>query len=108
MNSSSLRNEVLSVGKHSLVYVVGQAISRAVGFFMIPVYTHFLAPSNYGAMEMIEILTGAFLMVLSLGITDGMSRFYYAEKDITARDQIISTIIIGFGVLGLPLLLLLM
>jgi len=29
-NESALRNEVLSVGRHSLIYVVGQALSRIV------------------------------------------------------------------------------
>jgi O-antigen/teichoic acid export membrane protein len=105
---TALRNEVLSAGKHSLIYVVGQAISRAVGFFMIPVYTRFIAPSHYGAMELIEIVTGALLMIISMGVADGMSRFYYAEKDIASRNRVISTIILGFGALGLPLVLLLL
>src|SRR5438874_2975881 len=63
MGSSALRKEVVSVGKHSLVYVIGQAISRAVGFLMIPLYTSYIAPSHYGAMELIEIVTAACLML---------------------------------------------
>ena len=56
--------EIVATGKYSLVYVVGQAISRAVGFFMIPLYTRYIAPSHYGAMELIEILYGAFQMIM--------------------------------------------
>src|SRR5438105_3195276 len=108
MQPSALHKEVLSVGKHSLIYVVGQAISRAVGFLMIPVYTSYIAPSNYGAMELIEIVTAACLMIISMGVGDGMSRFYYAEKDPAERRRVISTVILGFGFLGLPLVLLLM
>jgi O-antigen/teichoic acid export membrane protein len=102
---SALRKEVVATGKYSLVYVVGQAISRAVGFFMIPLYTRYIAPSHYGAMELVEILYGAFQMIISMGVADAMSRFYYAEKDPAARDRVVSTVVVGFGALGLPLVL---
>jgi O-antigen/teichoic acid export membrane protein len=108
MNSSALRKEVVAVGKHSLVYVIGQAISRAVGFVMIPVYTSYIAPNNYGAMELIEIATAACLMMISMGVGDGMSRFYYAERSDTERKRVISTVILGFGIIGLPIVLLLL
>src|SRR2546422_8531297 len=107
MDAAALRKEVLSVGSHSLVYVVGQALSRAVGFFMIPVYTRYIAPSGYGAMELIDILFSAALMFLSMGIAEGMSRFYYAEKDEAGRKQVVSTAVLGLGAIGLPITLLL-
>jgi O-antigen/teichoic acid export membrane protein len=108
MSSQELRREVLSVGKYSLVYVIGQGVSRAVGFLMIPVYTRFIAPSSYGAMELLEILTAAALMLVSLGVAESMSRFYYAEHDPAARDRVISTIFLGFAAAGLPIILLLL
>jgi O-antigen/teichoic acid export membrane protein len=105
---SALRREVLSAGKHSLVYALGQALSRAVGFFMIPVYTRYIAPSGYGAMELIDILFSASLMLLSMGIAEGMSRFYYAEEDQTARDRVVSTAVLGLGAIGIPITLILL
>ena len=88
--SSFLKKEVKSVGKHSLIYVTGSALSRAVGFFMIPVYTRYISPSNYGGMEMIGILAGAIAIFISMGVADSMSRYYYAEKDETRRNVFIS------------------
>ena len=105
-NELTLRKEVLSVGRHSLIYVVGQALSRAVGFFMIPIYTRFIAPTNYGAVELIEILSAVAFMIISMNVSDAMSRFYYAEKEQTERNRVVSTIIIGFGIIGIPIVLL--
>jgi O-antigen/teichoic acid export membrane protein len=102
IDPDALRKEVLSVGKHSLIYVVGQALSRAVGFFMIPVYTRFIAPTNYGAMELIEILVGAMALIVSLGVSESMARFYYDEKDEIKREHVVSTVIIGFSLIGIP------
>jgi O-antigen/teichoic acid export membrane protein len=99
---SALKKEIVSIGKHSSIYVVGQALSRAVGFFMIPVYTRYIAPSNYGAMELIEILTSILLLTISIGASDGMSRYYYGEKDLARRNRVVSTVIIGFALIAIP------
>lgn len=100
---SELKKEVLSIGKNSMIYMVGQALSRAVGFFMIPVYTHYIAPANYGAMEIIEILSSILLLTISVGASDGMSRFYYSEKDYDKRNAVVSTVIIGFALIAIPI-----
>lgn len=105
-DSTLLEKEVKSVAKHSMIYLVGRALSHAVGFFMIPIYTRFIAPTNYGAMELIEILAGTVAMIISMGVADGMSRFYYGEREQPKRNEIVSTVIIGFGLIGVPIVLL--
>jgi O-antigen/teichoic acid export membrane protein len=107
MGSSALRKEVVSAGKHSLVYVIGQAISRAVGFLMIPLYTSYIAPAPYGALELIDIVMAACLVVMSMGVGDGLSRFYYAEKEEIQRKRVTSTVIISLALLSLPIVLML-
>jgi O-antigen/teichoic acid export membrane protein len=102
---SALRSEILAVGKHSFIYAVGQALARGVGFLMIPVYTRYIAVGDYGAMQLIEILFGAFQIVISMGVAEVMSRFYYAEKDQAARNRLVSTIVINFGLMGVPIVL---
>ena len=104
-NSSVIRNEIVSIGKNSLIYFIGQALSRAVGFFMIPLYTHYISPANYGSMEMIEIIAGAIGMILAMGVGDSMPRFYYEEKDQESRNKVVSTIILGLSIINIPLVL---
>jgi O-antigen/teichoic acid export membrane protein len=103
---SALKREVLSIGKNSSIYFIGQALSKAVGFFMIPIYTKFIAPTNFGAMEMVEILTGCIGLVISMNVAEAMPRFFYAEKERAARNRVVSTIVGGFGLMGIPLVLL--
>jgi len=73
---------------------------------MIPVYTRFIGPTNYGAMELIEILSAVAGMIISMGVADGMSRFYYAEEDQIKRNLVVSSIIIGLGGIGIPIVVL--
>jgi O-antigen/teichoic acid export membrane protein len=103
--SSALKHEVLFIGKKSMIYVIGPALTNAVGFIMIPVYTRFISPGNYGAMELIGILTSIVGMLISMGVADSMSRYYYAESDPQKRNEVVSTIIIGFGMLAIPIII---
>jgi len=103
---SAIRDEVKSIGKHSMTYVVGQALSRAVGFFMLPVYTRFISPAGYGALDLIELLASIVALTIAMGVADTMSRFYYAEKDDARRNLIVSTIVIGLAVVAVPVVLL--
>lgn len=101
---SELKKEVLSVGKNSMIYMIGQALSRAVGFFMIPVYTRYIAPANYGAMEIIEILSSILMFTISIGAADVMSRYYYTNKDVDHRKEVVSTVLLGFSAVAVPIL----
>lgn len=102
---SPLRKEILSIGRHSVWYLIAQALSRTVGFFMIPVYTRFIAPTNYGAMDLIEILTNGVAFIVAMGVSDIMAKFYYAQKTEEERRSVVSTIVLGFSAVGLPITL---
>jgi hypothetical protein len=43
------------VAKHSLVYGLGMVISRSVSFIMLPIYTRYLTPADYGVMALVEM-----------------------------------------------------
>ena len=48
--------------KHTSIYTIGNLATKAVGLLMIPVYTHFLIPSEYGTLDILDltiILIGA-------------------------------------------------
>ena len=46
--------EISRVAKHTATYGVGVVLSKAVGFLMIPVYTHHLVPADYGTLELLD------------------------------------------------------
>ncbi|MFH2060873.1 MAG: oligosaccharide flippase family protein [Pseudomonadota bacterium] len=105
ISDNHLKNEVNSIWKNSIVYMAGRALSQAVGFFMIPIYTKYIIPQNYGVLSLIEIMTSILLMIVACGVADSMPRFYYQEKVATKRNEIISTIILGLGTSGILLVI---
>ena len=48
--------------KHSAIYGVGTALTKAVGFLMIPIYTRYLTPADYGIFELLNLTARVLTM----------------------------------------------
>ena len=90
--------EVLKkIGKHSFVYAAGAMIGRVVGFLMVPFYTHFLTPADYGVLELLELTTFFLATVVGLGMGAAIVRFFYDYQGEGERHEVVSTALL-FGI----------
>jgi O-antigen/teichoic acid export membrane protein len=83
----SLSAELKRLGRHSLVYGVGGLVSRILAVLLLPLYTHFLTPANYGAIETLVALTTVLVIVLRAGISSAFFRFYFDAH--TAEERVV-------------------
>jgi len=97
--------EVKVLSKHSSIYGLANLLNRIVSFIMLPVYTRFLTPADYGVMDLIYFTTAFLGMVLEMGINAAMSRFYFDSEDQSERNLAISCAYYGFGVISTTLIL---
>ena len=96
------------LGRHSLVYGIGGLVSRIVAVLLLPVYTHYLTPADYGKIETLIALTTVLGIILRAGISSAFFRFYFDAEDADARRTVLRTsfwFTMGAGTLGLVLLL---
>ena len=83
--------ELKKLGQHTLIYGFGVLMARAIGFFMIPLYTHYLTPRDYGTLELID-LTGYILgYLMGLGLDQSVVRYFYMYDDPKDRATVVST-----------------
>ena len=80
-DAPSLKREIRSVGRHSLIYLLGPALANAVSFVLIPIYTYYIDRSDYGVMSLVDVVITMGMMILSRGASDGLARHYYEETD---------------------------
>ncbi len=85
-------NGILSLGKETIVYGLGDAFYKAVAFFLIPVYLKYLSPDQYGTIESLMVTHGLAVTLVSMGLPNAVFRFYYRAKDIHEQRKIVSTI----------------
>ena len=71
-----------------LAYQAGDILSKGAALITLPLYTHYVARTQYGYAE--ALLTGVILVsiVLRLGIGEAFIRFYYDDADGARRDRI--------------------
>ncbi len=56
-------------------------MSPLLGFIMLPVYTNYLSPGEYGIMTTTQTLVGMFQIFLVLSLHGAITRFYYDFLD---------------------------
>jgi O-antigen/teichoic acid export membrane protein len=86
-----LGKEIKSLFKHSSIYGIGTIAGQAVGFLLLPLYTRYLTPADYGIATIIDITMALFGVTVGVGILNAMTRFYYEDEDEASRRRVVST-----------------
>ncbi|WP_010648135.1 oligosaccharide flippase family protein [Oceanobacillus massiliensis] len=68
-------NKLLSIIKgnkflsNSFLYIIGSMMTPAIGLVMMPIYTNYLSPEEYGIMTTVQTLAGMFQLIFTFIIT---------------------------------------
>ncbi|MDQ3120998.1 MAG: oligosaccharide flippase family protein [Actinomycetota bacterium] len=73
----ALGAELRRLGKHSAIYGLGGLVSRILAVLLLPLYTRYLSPSDYGKVETLIALSTVIGIVLRMGIHAAFFRFYF-------------------------------
>lgn len=100
--------DVRQVLKNSAIAGIGNILGKAAAFLMVPVYTRYLTPDEYGIAELLDLTTIIFGLLLGLGFVAATLRFYYEYPSQADKDAVVSTSLLssnaimlaGFLVLG--------
>lgn len=88
---SDERTSFRRLGRDTLIYGIGVVLSRAVSFFMLPVYTRYLTPADYGVLQLLDMTIDISYIVFTAGMSAGMSLFYFQASQESERRDIVRT-----------------
>ena len=80
---------------HAATYAIGNIARRFVGFAMLPIYTRFLTPADYGVIGLLTFALALLEPLLGARLGWAIPRFYFDAKDDRGRREVI------WGALGL-------
>lgn len=89
-----------SVAKHSVIYGIGDMLNRAISFVLLPFYTHYLSPKEYGVLELLDLTNYIIGMFLAMGISQSVVRFYHDYPDEEKKKRVLSTGAIAIWILA--------
>ncbi len=91
-----------SLFEQSVLYTIGNVANRVAGFALIPLYTSFLTPSEYGLLALVDLFLSLSLIALGIqSVGSAMIRIFHDRDDPEARDRVISTSVLMLLVLNL-------
>ena len=90
-----------------MIYGLGIVLTRAVSFLMLPIYTRYLTPSDYGVLQLLQMTLDVTGILLSAGLTSGVLRFYLKAETQDERHAVVSSaflLLCGLNAIGAILL----
>lgn len=102
---STIAQESKYLAKHTMVYGTGILINSIVAFLLLPIYTTYLTPRDYGIKELVGLSMDVVGILLATSVSSAIYRFYYQYTDTKNRNEVISTAIISLGFSGLVIFL---
>jgi len=77
--------------KDSSIYAISGAISRGVAIILIPLYTRYLHPIEYGVLDLLMIAATLANYLVSLEISQGLARVYSEAKSDVEKNSCVSS-----------------
>lgn len=79
--------------KNTLIIAIGRIATQFIGFLLLPLYTYFLTPGEYGLVDLIVTYVTLLIPALTLQLEMASFRFLVdARKDAILRLKVISNI----------------
>lgn len=92
--------------RNTILYTIGNILPQAVGFLLLPVYTRYLTPSDYGIVASMGALGTIIVVFLSLCLERSVYRLFYDYKDTKDKRDFLGTIFISLAANSLIMIIL--
>lgn len=76
-----LKFELKCLWRDSFVYGLGSVLQRFLSFLLLPLFTRFLQPEDYGAAALVGLLSVGVSGLFSLGTGNSLGILYFKEED---------------------------
>ncbi len=95
-----------TVFKNSVYYTLASLLPAVIHFVMLPIYSRYLTPADYGIVALVLSLQVFLSILLTMKIEASISRFYFDYKNDTLKIYITTIIFVVFIIATLMLLFL--
>jgi len=76
-----LKNQIFNIIKDSSFYGLSKVLGQLVSFFLIPLYTSYLSPEEYGILNILGLASVSFGIFMAFGIDSATYRYVGMNDD---------------------------
>jgi O-antigen/teichoic acid export membrane protein len=92
---------VRNVFGHALIFGFAPLLQKLVAIVLLPLYTHYLTPGDYGEIELLTMVTGLLGLLLRMELRAGFMQAWLAAPDREARAGLLTGVVAMLFVLGI-------
>jgi O-antigen/teichoic acid export membrane protein len=82
------------IARHSLIYAVSNVARQLAGFLMLPIYTSYLSPADYGAVGLLAFALALLEPFFGARLMQAIPKFYFEVKSEQSKGAVISSALI--------------
>jgi len=86
--------------RHSSIYALGSILKNLVGFLMLPLYTRYLSPADYGVISLMLLMLSLFELLFGGRLGYALPKMYAEDVSEAGRRRLISTALIFMTAVG--------
>jgi len=101
--TSSAWSDVQGLARKSFIYGLGTMLLRSISLLVLPLYTRYLTPADYGIVALASTLTSLMSLVFSLSLPNAINRFFFLEEAGRTRRRMSGTIWLAMVTIALVL-----
>lgn len=75
-----MKEQLFRLGRKTIVYGIGSILNRVISFLLLPLFTKYLTPTDYGVSSILGWMTFLITPIFSLGMGTAIATCYYEEK----------------------------
>lgn len=79
------------IAKDMSIYGVSTLIGQIISFFLLPLYTSYLSPKDYGILSLVAVFTGGYSVLSNFGISSAIFRFSGLADTEDQKNQYLDT-----------------
>src|SRR5438270_768974 len=77
--------------RHSAIYGLGSIVARVLGVLLLPLYTRYLSPTDYGLIETLVALAAVLTALVAQAMKSAFFRFYFDSAEPEHRLLVVRT-----------------
>lgn len=93
-------DKVKRLGKETLIYGTSTIVARLFNFFLVPVYTYYLASADYGVIATVFAFMALFNIIYQYGMDQAYLRFAQEHKDKTVFSTPFTAVLLSSAALS--------
>jgi O-antigen/teichoic acid export membrane protein len=87
-SASGIQKVYADLLKHSGIYGVAQMLKRFASLLLLPVYTSYLQPADYGCIALLDLMVTILGIVIGAGMGNAVTRYHFDAQTPVERDRV--------------------